>query len=84
MILSVDQVAEMLRCTPETIREHTPHDLPGVKFGRDWVYVEADVIAAVSRLAQEIQTKWRSAPVPEIPARPTLHGRRKPLPELRG
>lgn len=76
-ILSVDQVAELLRCTPETIREHTPHDLPGVKFGRDWVYVEADVIEAVSALAQQIQTHWRKKPVPDIPARPPSR-RRKP------
>lgn len=32
-ILSVQQVADMLGCSPETVRERTPHDLPGAKFG---------------------------------------------------
>lgn len=81
-ILSVADVAARLRCTEETVREHTPHDLPGVKFGRDWVYVEADVIAAVSRLALQIQKANSPGFVPDIPKPTARRGRRKPLPEL--
>lgn len=50
-ILNVPQVAEMLGCSEDTVRERTPHVLPGAKFGRDWVYVESQVIAAVSKIA---------------------------------
>ena len=46
-VLKVDEVAEMLGCEPDTVRNHTPTNLPGVKFGRDWVYVEDQPVEAV-------------------------------------
>jgi predicted DNA-binding transcriptional regulator AlpA len=83
-VINVAQVAEMLGCSEETVRDHTPHELPGVKFGRDWVFVEADVIAAVSRLAQQIHHRAAPGAVPDLPKPRRLHGRAKPLPELPG
>lgn len=50
-ILTPEQVAEMLGCTPETVREKTPHIIPGAKFGRDWVYSESLVVRAVERMS---------------------------------
>ena len=55
-ILNVLQVAEMLGCSEDTVRERTPRVLPGAKFGRDWVYVESQVIAAVSKIAVSNET----------------------------
>ena len=50
-ILTPEQVAEMLNCSPETVREKTPHIIPGAKFGRDWVYSEDLVVKAVERMS---------------------------------
>ena len=41
--------SELLRCTPETVREKTPHIIPGAKFGRDWVYSRDLIVKAVER-----------------------------------
>ena len=80
-ILSVQQVADMLGCSPETVRERTPHDLPGAKFGRDWVYVESQVIAAVSKIAEcrvveKRKTEYRMSQAAVL--------RGKPLPRIGG
>jgi len=76
--LTVENVADMLGCTPDTVRERTPTALPGVKFGRDWVYVESQVIEAVRVLAvAPRRTRSRQKP-------PALPQRGKPLPELSG
>ena len=48
-ILTAEQVADLLHCTPETVREKTPHIIPGAKFGRDWVYSRELVVKAVER-----------------------------------
>lgn len=48
-ILTAEQVAELLHCTPETVREKTPHIIPGAKFGRDWVYSREMVVKVVER-----------------------------------
>lgn len=48
-ILTPEQVAELLHCSPETVREKTPHIIPGAKFGRDWVYSRELIVKAVER-----------------------------------
>lgn len=48
-ILSVAEAAKLLGCSEDTLREKTPAVVPGVKFGRDWVYSRALIVEAVER-----------------------------------
>ena len=86
-ILTVSEVAAMLQCAEETVREHTPVSLPGVKFGRDWVYVESQVIASVETLALSIQQAQRKT-LDDLTRAVAVHTaaaggpRRKPPPRL--
>lgn len=67
-ILTPEQVAEMLKCSANTVREKTPHIIPGAKFGRDWVYSEDLVVKAVERMSMVVMVQNMS----EIrPLRPT-------------
>ena len=78
-ILTVDDVAALLRCEPATVRERTPHDLPGFKFGRDWVYSELVIHDALVTLSTR-----KNAPAAanhELPP-PLRRKRSRPLPEL--
>lgn len=64
-ILTPDQVAEMLGCTADTVREKTPHIIPGAKFGRDWVYSEAMVVRAVERMSTVVLIDSLNGPLPK-------------------
>lgn len=64
-ILTPEQVAEMLGCTPETVREKTPHIIPGAKFGRDWVYSESLVVRAVERMSTVVLIDSLNGPLPK-------------------
>ena len=67
LILSVEDVSEMLKCAPSTVRERTRiGDLPGVKFGDDWVYPLGILIGAVTELAASGVAARRGAP-PQTP-----------------
>lgn len=76
-ILSPEQVAELLGCSPETVREQAAAgDLPGVKFGRDWRFPWAALYETLCKRAVE-QAEERKNP----PARP-LRGARRVPPKL--
>ena len=60
-ILTVAEAAKLLGCTEGTLREKTPHIIPGAKFGRDWVYSRMLIVAAVERESNEAATKARIA-----------------------
>lgn len=82
-ILTVDEVAALLHCTPETVRERTPRDIPGTKFGRDWVYAHSAVVQAVIDLSRKpAQEKAKFAGLREVP--PPLRRKRSApaLPDL--
>lgn len=65
-ILTPEQVAEMLHCSADTVREKTPHIIPGAKFGRDWVYSEDLVVKAVERMSLTIMAgTMRGDRIPE-------------------
>ena len=82
-ILSVEEVAKMLRCEPETVREKTPGVLPGVKFGRDWVYAESVIIRIVEQLSTKaVKPSRKKRDAPAIPTKPS--SRALPLPQLTG
>lgn len=68
--LSVDQVAQLLLCAPDTVRELARSgQLPGLKPGRDWIFPAGALFTRLDQLATEGATTRRS------PAKPsaTLH-----------
>jgi excisionase family DNA binding protein len=95
--LSADQVAQLLLCSPDTVRELARSgQLPGIKLGRDWVFPAGALFARLDALAlaqaEERRTPIKpSATLHDIPAarhQATPHGgrsgRRQPpaLPSL--
>jgi excisionase family DNA binding protein len=52
-ILTAEQVAELLGCTPATVRRRTNDGLlPAVRFGRDWVWPRQALIEAINDMAR--------------------------------
>lgn len=46
--------AQLLQCTTQTVEELTRKgELPGIKFGRGWVYVKADLLAWLAQRARQ-------------------------------
>lgn len=51
--INADQCAQLLQCTTETVEELTRKgELPGVKFGRGWIYVKDDLLAWLAERAR--------------------------------
>jgi len=51
-VLEVKDVAAMLKCDDATVEERTrAGDLPGLKFGRSWIYPRAALLARLSEMA---------------------------------
>lgn len=51
-VLTVAQLAELLDCGPETIEDRTrERKLPGLKFGRSWVYPRDAVLQVLQQQA---------------------------------
>lgn len=52
--INASQCAELLQCTTETVEELTRKgDLPGVKIGRGWIYVRADLLAYLAEKGRQ-------------------------------
>jgi excisionase family DNA binding protein len=52
-LLTAEQVAELLGCTPATVRRRTNDGLlPAVRFGRDWVWPRRALIEAINDMAR--------------------------------
>jgi excisionase family DNA binding protein len=52
VILTTQQVAEMLCCTPETVEVRARRkELPGLKAGRAWVFPQEALLIALNALA---------------------------------
>ncbi|MPS30547.1 MAG: DNA-binding protein [Alcaligenaceae bacterium] len=66
-ILDVSDVAAMLRCDEKTVEMKTRDgDLPGLKFGRSWVYPRTALMARLSELAA-MECAQRRAPRVQAP-----------------
>ena len=51
-VLTVTHLAELLDCTADTVEERTrSKELPGVKYGRSWVYPRDAVLDVLCRQA---------------------------------
>lgn len=76
--INAEQCAELLHCTEQRIEELTRSgELPGMKFGRGWIYVKADLLAYIAERARKEAEERRqdlnarkSVPRPDVPLRP--------------
>lgn len=67
--IDVKECAALLMCSEETVEELTrTGEIPGMKYGRGWLYVRADLLAYVAQRAREEAEERRS----------NLQGRRQP------
>ena len=52
--INAAQCAELLHCTEQRIEELTRSgELPGMKFGRGWIYVKADLLVYIADRARK-------------------------------
>ncbi|WP_120967825.1 helix-turn-helix domain-containing protein [Comamonas sp.] len=58
--INADQCAQLLDCTPAKVEELARNgELPGLKIGRGWVFVKADLLAYLSERARVEAEKRR-------------------------
>lgn len=85
--INAEQCAQLLQCNVETAEELTRKgELPGIKFGRSWIYVKADLLTYLAEKARRDAEERRMdllnrQQVPKIPAT-SLKLRRKTPPTL--
>lgn len=59
-VLQTDDVASLLGCAPETVRERAClGKLPGLKFGKDWVFPAAALHQRLTEMAIEESAQLR-------------------------
>jgi len=52
-VIGSDECAAMLRCTPEQVEELArAGEIPGLKMGRSWLFVRADLLAYLAEKAR--------------------------------
>lgn len=77
-----DQCAELLRCTAGQVEEMArAGDLPGLKIGRAWLFVRADLLAFLAERARDEAQARRSKRSPSVQAQ-QVKGRRRSAPVL--
>lgn len=82
-VLTVAQLAELLDCTQETVEDRTrERTLPGLKFGRSWIYPR-EAVLEVLRL-QALAHVRPPAPAPASSAPRVVPMAPKPAQRLRG
>lgn len=63
--LTSDEVAAILHCEAQTVREQARlGELPGVKFGRDWIFPVDALQESLNRIAREQADSRRKKPEP--------------------
>lgn len=55
-VLGVSDVAELLQCTEQTVRDRAP-SLCGLKYGRDWVFPTAAFLEALNSEARDTMSR---------------------------
>lgn len=74
-VLDVDQVAKLMRCEPATVQEHArAGDLPGIKWGRDWVFPLGALLRVLDELALQEAARRREKVTPSA----VLHDIKRP------
>lgn len=83
-VIGSEECAALLRCTPEQVEELArAGDLPGLKIGRSWRFVKADLLAWLAQKAREeaASRKAKRQPI-AAPTNTTRLRRNPPLPFL--
>lgn len=79
-VLTVEQLAELLRCSDTTVRDRAD-ELGGLKFGRDYVFPAGAVSKRLEELALQPR-KTSPKPAATVHALPSAKKRHKTLPRL--
>lgn len=70
-VLTVTEAAAVLDCSDDTVRERAADgSLPGVKFGRDWVFPAEAFYEAVNGIARAEAEERRSGRAPKAVSQP--------------
>lgn len=77
-----EDCAKLLHCTPEQVEELArAGEIPGLKLGRGWLFVRADLLAYLAEKAREEAQQRRARRQPATPikqAAPVKQRRRQP------
>lgn len=53
-VINAEQCAQLLQCTEQRVEELTRNgDLPGMKYGRSWIFVKADLLVYIAERARK-------------------------------
>ncbi|OUL98352.1 helix-turn-helix domain-containing protein [Variovorax sp. JS1663] len=78
-----EECAELLRCTPSQIEELARvGEIPGLKFGRSWLFVRADLLAFLAEKARAEAAQRRANRQPKAPSALNTRPRRQIPPAL--
>jgi excisionase family DNA binding protein len=65
--MGADECAAMLRCTTDVLEDLARRgDIPGLKFGRSWVFFRLDLLAYLAEQAREEAKSRRSKRQPNV------------------
>lgn len=78
--LDSEKCAALLNCTPEQVEELArAGEIPGLKLGRSWLFVRADLLAYLAEKARAEAQERRAKRQPSTQVTPiTKPGRRRP------
>ncbi|WP_234975008.1 helix-turn-helix domain-containing protein [Variovorax paradoxus] len=81
-IIDSEQCAELLRCTPDQVEELArAGEIPGLKLGRGWIFMYADLLLFLAEKAREEALQRRMKRQPHAPL-PMVKPRRQTPPAL--
>jgi len=74
-----EECAELLHCTPERIEEMArAGEIPGLKIGRNWLFVRSDLLAYLAEKAREEAQVRRMKRSPNAPVQMAKPRRQTP------
>ena len=78
-----EDCAKLLRCTPEQVEELArAGEIPGLKLGRSWLFVRADLLAYLAEKARAEAQERRAKRQPVMNHKPDIKPRRRQPPAL--
>lgn len=83
--INSDECAKLLHCTPEQVEELArAGEIPGLKLGRSWLFVRADLLAYLAEKAREEAQRRRAKrqPATTIPQTAPIKQRHRQPPQL--
>jgi excisionase family DNA binding protein len=82
--IDADECAKLLRCTPEQVEELArAGEIPGLKFGRSWLFIRADLLAYLAEKARREAQQRRASRAPDAGANVrAIKPRRRAAPAL--